>query len=58
MKPPRPDRGPFRSAAVWLVERLRNVPDLLDRATVLRAGTARAPVGMSRFPEVSQNDCE
>jgi len=32
LKPPVPDRGPSRSAAAYLVERLRNAPDHLDRA--------------------------
>jgi len=51
MKPPLSDRGPSRlrgrshfgaakarSAAVWLVEMLRNVPDQLDRATCCGRG--------------------
>src|SRR5881394_3473048 len=38
MTPPPPDRGPSRSAAVYLVERLRNSPDRLDRATCCGRG--------------------
>src|SRR6185503_16431201 len=38
LKSPLPDRGPSRSAAAELVERLRNAPDHLDRATCCGRG--------------------